>query len=150
MTSHALTQIDGTGLDIAGTTTINIGAGTATLNNNANRFLGAVSGTASNLEISGGDDGLTFGDLNITSNLTATASGDITDLEGGDSEHIIRVDGLASFNTNGNRLLLANHEHQLRLVGALDQVQEVALKNGDRKSTRLNSSHVAISYAVFC
>src|SRR5690625_5799546 len=24
------------------------------------------------------------------------------------------------------------------------------LKNGDRKSTRLNSSHVAISYAVFC
>src|SRR5690625_972864 len=23
-------------------------------------------------------------------------------------------------------------------------------KNGDRKSTRLNSSHVAISYAVFC
>src|SRR5207253_9645292 len=27
---------------------------------------------------------------------------------------------------------------------AIDQVQ------GDRKSTRLNSSHVAISYAVFC
>src|SRR5690625_7087315 len=24
------------------------------------------------------------------------------------------------------------------------------LKGGDRKSTRLNSSHVAISYAVFC
>src|SRR5437868_8940902 len=24
------------------------------------------------------------------------------------------------------------------------------LKNGDRKSTRLNSSHVSISYAVFC
>src|SRR5437870_11441784 len=24
------------------------------------------------------------------------------------------------------------------------------LRNGDRKSTRLNSSHVAISYAVFC
>src|SRR5690625_5377329 len=24
------------------------------------------------------------------------------------------------------------------------------LENGDRKSTRLNSSHVAISYAVFC
>src|SRR5207253_9137881 len=27
---------------------------------------------------------------------------------------------------------------------------EVATSRGDRKSTRLNSSHVAISYAVFC
>src|SRR5439155_8468329 len=26
----------------------------------------------------------------------------------------------------------------------------VAVEEGDRKSTRLNSSHVAISYAVFC
>src|SRR5699024_11430616 len=25
-----------------------------------------------------------------------------------------------------------------------------AMKHGDRKSTRLNSSHVSISYAVFC
>src|SRR5690625_2062619 len=29
-------------------------------------------------------------------------------------------------------------------------VAGVTLANGDRKSTRLNSSHVAISYAVFC
>src|SRR5690625_6201166 len=28
--------------------------------------------------------------------------------------------------------------------------KEVQFQNGDRKSTRLNSSHVAISYAVFC
>src|SRR5690625_8021647 len=28
--------------------------------------------------------------------------------------------------------------------------QENGTQNGDRKSTRLNSSHVAISYAVFC
>src|SRR5690625_5744578 len=27
---------------------------------------------------------------------------------------------------------------------------ELVLRVGDRKSTRLNSSHVAISYAVFC
>src|SRR5437773_3676889 len=27
---------------------------------------------------------------------------------------------------------------------------EPVLKNGDRKSTRLNSSHITISYAVFC
>src|SRR5690625_6572243 len=31
------------------------------------------------------------------------------------------------------------------------QLKEASLKfGGDRKSTRLNSSHVAISYAVFC
>src|SRR5690625_5594617 len=30
------------------------------------------------------------------------------------------------------------------------QVQQSAGPGGDRKSTRLNSSHVAISYAVFC
>src|SRR5437868_11472709 len=27
---------------------------------------------------------------------------------------------------------------------------DIAFLNGDRKSTRLNSSHVSISYAVFC
>src|SRR5207253_8234036 len=30
------------------------------------------------------------------------------------------------------------------------QAREPALLTSDRKSTRLNSSHVAISYAVFC
>src|SRR5699024_12485029 len=34
------------------------------------------------------------------------------------------------------------------LVAALDDVR--ALADLDRKSTRLNSSHVSISYAVFC
>src|SRR5207249_8036216 len=32
----------------------------------------------------------------------------------------------------------------------VDQVIAVALEARDRKSTRLNSSHVSISYAVFC
>src|SRR3989442_2873857 len=31
-----------------------------------------------------------------------------------------------------------------------DQHVRVAVLHGDRKSTRLNSSHVRISYAVFC
>src|SRR5207253_10087533 len=37
--------------------------------------------------------------------------------------------------------------------GSLDRLKELATELGrreDRKSTRLNSSHVAISYAVFC
>src|SRR5690554_842761 len=35
---------------------------------------------------------------------------------------------------------------------SLDDISEAKelLKDGDRKSTRLNSSHVRISYAVFC
>src|SRR5439155_21903810 len=41
---------------------------------------------------------------------------------------------------------------KLRQHGALLRLQQKleALRAEDRKSTRLNSSHVAISYAVFC
>src|SRR3989442_4130140 len=46
--------------------------------------------------------------------------------------------------------------HQLELVG-LDGLADLVIADlqvagpgGDRKSTRLNSSHVRISYAVFC
>src|SRR3712207_7552679 len=42
---------------------------------------------------------------------------------------------------------LAERHHALRgLVEARDAVED----RGDRKSTRLNSSHANISYAVFC
>src|SRR5690625_5777554 len=37
----------------------------------------------------------------------------------------------------------------IRLEGLLNGILVISLL-GDRKSTRLNSSHVAISYAVFC
>src|SRR5699024_12225903 len=38
-----------------------------------------------------------------------------------------------------------------RLTGVLDLLDnQPVLKRTDRKSTRLNSSHVSISYAVFC
>src|SRR2546427_5279065 len=40
---------------------------------------------------------------------------------------------------------------QVQVVGGLVQQQQVgALPDEDRKSTRLNSSHSQISYAVFC
>src|SRR5947199_10184107 len=35
-------------------------------------------------------------------------------------------------------------------VGARLELSERALEDGDRKSTRLNSSHLGTSYAVFC
>src|SRR5690606_40654675 len=41
-----------------------------------------------------------------------------------------------------------------RLLGELEEVKDERepgqRRDGDRKSTRLNSSHVKISYAVFC
>src|SRR5690625_5508508 len=37
-----------------------------------------------------------------------------------------------------------------QLLTGLVQAVEAVERLGDRKSTRLNSSHVAISYAVFC
>src|SRR2546430_9740396 len=40
---------------------------------------------------------------------------------------------------------VVGHERRIALVGTIRQVGR-----GDRKSTRLNSSHSQISYAVFC
>src|SRR3989442_3401083 len=37
-----------------------------------------------------------------------------------------------------------------RAVALTREAVEIARRAGDRKSTRLNSSHVRISYAVFC
>src|SRR5690625_6376360 len=39
---------------------------------------------------------------------------------------------------------------KLAALGAGAEIVRRELSEGDRKSTRLNSSHVAISYAVFC
>src|SRR5438874_9196327 len=45
----------------------------------------------------------------------------------------------------------AVRDDQVALAADLDEVREVVVvRVRDRKSTRLNSSHVEISYAVFC
>src|SRR5690625_4561506 len=49
--------------------------------------------------------------------------------------------------TEGQEMVLTEHQ------GVIDYEPSelvITVKGGDRKSTRLNSSHVAISYAVFC
>src|SRR3712207_7579365 len=59
----------------------------------------------------------------------------------------------------GVRQLVGGHEHRAAAVEARHvrgvavapvHVRHVAQKGEDRKSTRLNSSHANISYAVFC
>src|SRR3712207_7897573 len=56
----------------------------------------------------------------------------------------------------GNGMLLSRH---MKLVGAFNHLHifldpdpdpEASFEERDRKSTRLNSSHANISYAVFC
>src|SRR3712207_8282775 len=42
------------------------------------------------------------------------------------------------------------HFHEGDALLVVHHVQRFALQRGDRKSTRLNSSHANISYAVFC
>src|SRR5699024_12714277 len=54
-----------------------------------------------------------------------------------------RIDGLGA---RGRYTLAAGHL-QLDFAGDEHDGEDVT---GDRKSTRLNSSHVSISYAVFC
>src|SRR5437870_11109794 len=46
------------------------------------------------------------------------------------------------------RIAKSPRHHPRRIVKRLPKIGESLA--GDRKSTRLNSSHVAISYAVFC
>src|SRR2546422_7361970 len=53
------------------------------------------------------------------------------------------------FRSRGHRLLLPSHA-RLLVVLALAQLGQDAGLLTDRKSTRLNSSHGYISYAVFC
>src|SRR5690554_7321755 len=52
------------------------------------------------------------------------------------------------------RLTVSVHgEEQLRMLELASPAHPIKVNlkiNGDRKSTRLNSSHVRISYAVFC
>src|SRR2546430_12114570 len=48
---------------------------------------------------------------------------------------------------DAHRILTAAKQHGLKLRMHVDQLTN---SGGDRKSTRLNSSHSQISYAVFC
>src|SRR3712207_6985522 len=47
-------------------------------------------------------------------------------------------------------LHLAAHMHDIGKIGVSSAILQKPAKLEDRKSTRLNSSHANISYAVFC
>src|SRR5690625_6165996 len=49
----------------------------------------------------------------------------------------------------GEKVWFLNHKYDLKIKFSTKRSVKLS-DNKDRKSTRLNSSHVAISYAVFC
>src|SRR5690554_7605800 len=55
--------------------------------------------------------------------------------------------GLGHLTVEGQHIALLRNQHA---IAVLDLAGEDHLGQRDRKSTRLNSSHVRISYAVFC
>src|SRR5690554_7787306 len=60
-----------------------------------------------------------------------------------------RLDAIGiSFSMSYDNLDLASYYQDIQLVDAFQS--PISFNLGDRKSTRLNSSHVRISYAVFC
>src|SRR5690625_5970227 len=75
-------------------------------------------------------------------------------LAGGSPNHLVYIDGAPS-QKQGNDSLVDDLERLIRAKAEQKKTQ-VAKEEAntiikvDRKSTRLNSSHVAISYAVFC
>src|SRR5256885_3722605 len=59
--------------------------------------------------------------------------------------------GLVAFGSDGGTVLYAfDIRHSLVSIVAVDSVSMDLGPIRDRKSTRLNSSHLVISYAVFC
>src|SRR5438067_8426466 len=54
------------------------------------------------------------------------------------------------FRSAGGHYLIKVDDNQPTLVADITAAFGPALMSADRKSTRLNSSHVSISYAVFC
>src|SRR6478735_167210 len=64
--------------------------------------------------------------------------------------HVVVPGSVASALGNGEQLLHAAAAHAQDLGGGLTPVSTELAHAGDRQSTRLNSSHLVISYAVFC
>src|ERR1035441_10725894 len=69
-------------------------------------------------------------------------------------QNVVVDEGRALFVDQGARLagLRVHFDHAVNLVAALIvfECETAPILPPDRKSTRLNSSHLGISYAVFC
>src|SRR5690625_6089023 len=85
--------------------------------------------------------------------LTATSAAPVTQSRNAKPQSCLTMTLVCAATCWSQALMLNKHE---ALAVGVDLVhipgfsEQLARKSRDRKSTRLNSSHVAISYAVFC
>src|SRR5690625_7058721 len=77
---------------------------------------------------------------------TAQAHFDVSDVPEASSESNDEEESEDSTSNNNNN----NNNDDNETTNSSSNNDENGVAAGDRKSTRLNSSHVAISYAVFC
>src|SRR5256885_9015280 len=59
------------------------------------------------------------------------------------NEHLLEIRAL-------HEMLHKGHSEAERIKNELEEIKQANKQLKDRKSTRLNSSHLVISYAVFC
>src|SRR5699024_872188 len=97
------------------------------------------------------DERYVFADCAINISLEAEDLAEIAS-ESAKTAELFDIDprvAMLSFSTKGS----AKSDDTEKVVKALELAKEKdssLVIDGDRKSTRLNSSHVSISYAVFC
>src|SRR2546430_6246781 len=89
--------------------------------------------------------------------VVATPLGNLEDLSPRAASTLSRVTVIAAEDTRHTKPLLAHVGSRAELISFHAHSSDAALRrilhllaSGDRKSTRLNSSHSQISYAVFC
>src|SRR5690625_3232605 len=75
---------------------------------------------------------------------------DLAPEQGEAEQHVFDHVGIGSFSNDVREHNCRDYAHYERDGEHAQRFHKATLLSGDRKSTRLNSSHVAISYAVFC
>src|SRR5437868_11843108 len=100
---------------------------------------------------------MVFGHLRVTISIPTRRSSDLVAVPAGRGRgDMPRMDVLFVYITTGSRdeaLSIGRtlvEEGLAACANVLGEMTSIYRWQGDRKSTRLNSSHVSISYAVFC
>src|SRR3712207_7423503 len=64
--------------------------------------------------------------------------------------HTLNLNGEEIVVSQAGKVIVADNEYEVSSGSILRVKEGEIIEEGDRKSTRLNSSHANISYAVFC
>src|SRR3712207_8546128 len=98
------------------------------------------------------DVGAGTSDIAISSNDSISAYG-MVPMAGDEVTEAIVQNFLVDFNTAEKIKISSSNEEKIKFIDVLGIENDISaeeVNKVDRKSTRLNSSHANISYAVFC